>query len=792
MDNKPIISKKRAAEKRRKAKVSRELLQSPAPGQLLIVIDGKAKSLSPKDLLNGETFAEWQDRCNAAHAAVVFHINHLLDFTGQERFNVLDFIASLNVRPKFVVEANAGPGDDLLAAILDLMPETREIDKFARAKAAALETAAMFHPDVLEVVCSRVVQAMRKRGVTGARASDLARDARKIADQIDRSRTQSHAPETPRLVREVLPEAPVPPETKVPTDWDLTEAGVRSSREGVVGDISAPTAIAGRGRDAARGTEYVCLVWFREGVWRRRIVEREVLANTQKILALAAFGLPVTSNNARLMVQYIADFEAANIEKLPTANVSRKLGFQESSGECTFLWGRAQITADGVQGEGDLDQLATDDWVKRPVHFQGADEGDEQIAAGFHAMGSYKGWLKAMRVVASYPKVRLAFYAALAAPLLAILRAANFILDYAGETTSGKTVTLRVAASAFGNPDEQSTNSRPSAMATWDATAVWKERAPAVLNNMAFILDDTKKAHGPEDVARTVYMFAQGRGRGRGTTKGTAGQETFNSVMISSGEQAAVSFTKDGGTLARAITAWGSPFGEKNEVTGQMVRRLNNQIMQHYGHAGPRFVQYLLEHKERWRDWREAYRKAVEIFEQRAGDNALAGRLASCFAAISITAFLAHDALDLPWAYSDPVLPLWSELVKEAKDRAAAALQHVMAWAYAHVEDFFGRRKVGASPPTLGWAGRWDGGRSSGGSTWTEIAFLPIRIHAVLRDEGYEPDSVIRIWKGRGWLHTQTDKDGTVRTERRTRLGRDNPRMVVITRAAVREAEKAT
>lgn len=774
-----------------KSEVPRKPLKSPAPGQLLIKIDGKLMSLAPSELLDAEKFTELLGQCDGANK-LAFRLHRLLDFTTRERVTVLDFIASLHVRPKIVVKDDEEPCEDLLAAVLDLMPETTDIERFGRGKMAAMEVAVLFYADALEVACDRLAQVMRQRGITGVRPETLAREARKLAEQINRNRTQSGSPQAPRFVKDVLRDAPVPAETVVPTDWDLTEAGIRSSRVAAVGEISCPLVIAGRGKDNAKGIEYVCLAWFRDGIWHRRIVEREVAANVQKIVALAAFGLPVNSNNARLMIQFIADFESANMETLPVANVSRKLGYQGRNGEFGFLWGQTLITAKGFQEGNDLKQLAPEEWSQQAVHFQGADEGDDQIAAGFHAAGSFEGWRKAMLAIARYPKVRLAFYAALTAPLLAILRTVNFILDFAGETTSGKTVTLRVAASCFGNPDEQSTNGRPSAMATWDATAVWKERAPAVLNNMAFILDDTKKASGPEDIARTVYMFAQGRGRGRGTTKGTAGQETFNSVMISSGEQPAVSFTKDGGTLARVVTVWGSPFGEKNQDTGRLVRQLSSQLMRHYGHAGPRFVQYLLKNKKNWRYWREANRKVVEILEKKAGDNALAGRLASCFAAIGTTAFIAHKALDLPWAYSDPVLPLWKELVKEAKDRAASALQHVMGWANAHEAEFFGRRDDDLPPPTLGWAGKWDILPSDDDRPWPWICFFPHRLEAILHEGGYEPESTIRNWRDRNWLKLTKDRDGTIRTRCKFRIGEETPWLIVITKEAVKAAEKAT
>ena len=83
---------------------------------------------------------------------------------------------------------------------------------------------------------------------------------------------------------------------------------------------------------------------------------------------------------------------------------------------------------------------------------------------------------------------------ALAPPMLEILGASNFVLDFAGATSSGKTTTLRVAASCWGKPDERSDE---SAMHTWDVTRVFLERASTIISGMPLILDDTKRAKDP-------------------------------------------------------------------------------------------------------------------------------------------------------------------------------------------------------------------------------------------------------------------------------------------------------
>ena len=50
---------------------------------------------------------------------------------------------------------------------------------------------------------------------------------------------------------------------------------------------------------------------------------------------------------------------------------------------------------------------------------------------------------------------------------------------------------------------------------------------------------------------------------------------------------------------------WGSPFGNA-ENAGQLVVTTREQLEFNYGHAGPRFVEYLLNNRQiaaRWIEW---------------------------------------------------------------------------------------------------------------------------------------------------------------------------------------------
>jgi len=387
----------------------------------------------------------------------------------------------------------------------------------------------------------------------------------------------------------------------------------------------------------------------------------------------------------------------------------------------------------------------------------------------------------------------LGLYAAFAPPLLMILRSFNFVLDYSGSTTTGKTSMLRAIASVWGNPDERS---RAAVLSTWNGTATWRERTPAVLNHMPFILDETKHSRHREEIAKTVYAVVQGQGRGRGTVQGIALQDFCQTVLFTSGEQPATSFTQDGGTRPRVLTLWGSPFGATTQAIGRQVARLNRRIAQNYGHAGPRFIQYLLRKRSKWKQYREWYRDWVCHFEDLAADNAIAGRMATHFALIAITSRIAHRALGFPWEWSDPIEPIWQELTSESgeADRAAAALRYVMSWAYGHQRDFFGRGRED-QVPNGGWAGRWD--QMDGvnpcvteqESGWCWIGFIPHRLDQILIEGGFEPESVRRTWADRSWLIETHESNGTARKQIKQKIGKEAVWLVAIKRDAIRTAE---
>jgi putative DNA primase/helicase len=543
----------------------------------------------------------------------------------------------------------------------------------------------------------------------------------------------------------------------------------------------SPILITARMRDANEGNEFLRLSWRRATGWHDRTVDRASAMNTQKLIELAAYGFPAASDNTKDLTRYLRHLENANFDRLPTARVSSQLGWQGKDGADGFLWGRTLLHPDGEeQGALDLDEIPPEDWREDWVSFVGSDPGDNQIASGFHAAGTLKGWMAAVSGLGAFPKVVFTLYASFAAPLLNIVAAPNFILDLAGNTTTGKTTTARVAGSVWGKPDERSPD---SVIGSWDATRVWLERASAVLSSMPLILDDTKRVKNPKMIAELLYCVANGRGRGRGSIRGMAKTPTWRTILISTGENPATEHTEDGGTRTRCLEMHGSPFEDNGPATRRIVDALNQQIAANYGHAGPLFVAHLQKHREEWPEWRERYRAYCEEAAD-AAETPEGGRLAQYGAIILLAAELATEALSLPWDPAEVFQAVWESMVKEATDAAGEtrALQTVYEWAVSMQAAFYGRHltdsEAGVRIPPGGWIGKWDAA-----DDWDEIAFIRARLDEHLTAAGFSPQMIIRSWKAKGWLRFEEGRNTL-----EARIHGPGVRCYVVSRKAIEQA----
>lgn len=618
----------------------------------------------------------------------------------------------------------------------------------------------------------------------------LLRELKRFAEQLDEEARSARAEQAEQKSRareasplgERLDHPHLPDGLCCPSGWELEQSGLYRLGLTEDGDVvetlvaHRPLLITGRLRDITDGATSLRLEWPRRGGWQHRVVARAKVMEARALVALAGHDAPVTSNNAASLVQYLADFEAKNATVFPEARVTATMGWQGRDGADGFLWGRSHLQA-GVPEQASvvIEDTPPSRWTAGGLHLL-AEEGAGEIVQGFRQAGTREGWCDLMRAALPYPRVMLALYASAVPPLLQVLHLVpNFILDFCGETSGGKTTAARGAASLWGSPDER----EGGLVRSWDATRVWIERTAGLLSSMPLILDDTRRARRPEEVGKTLYDFANGIGRGRGSVDGTRTTSRWRSVLISTGEAPATSFSQEGGTRARCLTLWGSPFGGDGPEQASAAQRITQLAFEHHGHAGPALVRWMLDTPDAADVLRERYAKALERWTKDSNGNGVAHRAAGYVAALAVAGGLLHEVMGVSRPEVDPLQVAWAAVCEASKDadRAADALRDVLAWATGQQERFWGRGELDTrkqSGPTLGWLGSWPAGE-----LWNQLAILPTELSGFLARLNYDGEAVLRTWDTRGWLSREEQH----RTKKVV-VGERKVRCVVLTRAA--------
>ena len=115
-------------------------------------------------------------------------------------------------------------------------------------------------------------------------------------------------------------------------DWIANEDGVKRMVQDRNGNMKAeyashlpvlPLEIL---QNTDEGTEKIRIGFYKYGKWNNILVPRSTVASNVKIVELADMGLDVTSENAKLLVKYLADVTALNMDAIPVVKSCRHMG----------------------------------------------------------------------------------------------------------------------------------------------------------------------------------------------------------------------------------------------------------------------------------------------------------------------------------------------------------------------------------------------------------------------------------------------------------------------------------
>lgn len=301
-------------------------------------------------------------------------------------------------------------------------------------------------------------------------------------------------------------------------------------------------------------TEKVKLAFFKDGRWREVTVDNGTVLNKNSITQLADRGVLVTSESAKDLVRYMSDVISLNAQEIPLYRSIGRLGWIEGD----FI-----PYNDSVKYDGDADF--------------------KSIYENVRQCGDFMIWLEHIKELRKDINIRLALAASFASPLIEVVGALPFILHLWGTTGFGKTVSLMVASSVWGNP-EMGCLTR-----TMNMTANAMARTSCFLYNIPFCADELQQIKTNWGTYDSLVMYlTEGIDRGRAKAKGGVEQtKTWRNSFIFTGEEPVTKGVSGGGVKNRVIEI---------ECENKIIADGNytaNLVKANYGHAGMLFIAYL-------------------------------------------------------------------------------------------------------------------------------------------------------------------------------------------------------
>lgn len=486
-------------------------------------------------------------------------------------------------------------------------------------------------------------------------------------------------------------------------DWEAEDTGI-FKKNGFNDEMACPHPIMPIERlvNIDTGEEKLKLAFRKGAIWRKIIVSKVVLANSNKVTELAGSGISVTSQTARAFVSYISDLENLNYDIIPERKSIGRCGYIADEGFSPFV--------EGLIFDGD-------------ANFKGMFE-------AIRSRGSVEKWLETAKEVRGMSlTARILLAASFASPLLEPLNCLPFFVHLWGvDSGTGKTVALMVAASVWGDP------TIGSFVKTFDGTTVGLEKTAAFLNNLPLCLDELQLAKDLK--GRTnfdVYKLAQGVGRTRGNRSGGVDlTPTWRNCILTTGESPLTGQAAGAGAVNRVLDI-------ECRSAQAVIRdgmRISSIIKRNYGFAGRIFVEELYQPGV-LEQVTERYR---QLFQQ-LNDMDTTEKQAMAAAAIILA-----DELACRWIFQGTERPLTIEQISEfLASRAAVSAgdrgyQYLCDWVTQHSNQLVGRSD------TIEVLGALDGNRAY---------IIRSVFERILQDAGYSTAAMISYLKQEHLIETR-------------------------------------
>lgn len=486
-------------------------------------------------------------------------------------------------------------------------------------------------------------------------------------------------------------------------EWTCDDFGV--SRRGKFGEeIACPHPILPVERlvNIDTGGEKLKLAFCKgDRRWREVIAEKKVLASNTSILGLADSGIAVTSENSRALVKYISDLENLNFDLIPEKKSVARLGHIEGEGFSPYV--------EGLVFDGDLNFRSIFESIK--------------------SAGSRQAWLDLARSLRQgNVMARIVLAASFASPLVSPCGSLPFFVHlWGGESGTGKTVALMLAASVWASPE------MGRYIQTFNSTVVGREKLAAFLNHLPLIVDELQLAKDSRGkLAFDVYALAEGVGRTRGNKNGGIDRTpTWSNCILTSGETPITNSSAGAGAVNRVIEIEclsSRKIIEDGHTTAGILRK-------NYGFAGREFAERLYQDGNTER--------AAELYKKHF--RALSENDTTEKQAMAAAVILTADELATEWIFQDGRAITEQEISQFLASRAAVSsgrrgYDYFCDWAAQNANRLRGDVEMGDVYGTI---------------SGDQVCIIRSVFNRVAEEAGFSPAALLSYLKENGLIETR-------------------------------------
>ncbi|MCM3079582.1 DUF927 domain-containing protein [Brevibacillus invocatus] len=493
-------------------------------------------------------------------------------------------------------------------------------------------------------------------------------------------------------------------------------------------------------------------------------VSRESISTKRGVIAeLSKYGFDIGEDNARDVSKYLRDYAAAHVGQTEEQKFMERFGWTKDY--------KSFVIGNDVLGE-------------QNIEFKAPGAGEQQLAEAFTVRGALESWKKIIPLVSEKEWVMFKIYQSFLPPLLPILEIKGHVLSNYGESSKGKTLTDMVAASVWGNANYKSANE--SLMIQGAGITLDKmEKTLSLMTHIPTFVQDAHKIH-EKVITDTLHAVELGNAKGRGSNNnGSQANRRIQTILYVTSEAPLTSTSKDGGIVARLVECEGSPLREENTL---LVYEIEEVIYENYGHAGRQFVQYLLDNRDKWDEWRQMFHEAKkDAAMETEGLDTKVTRTNPFYVAVAMAGILADRALELGLG-EEKIMGDVRTCLEEARGTMNTAPYYEKAldvlrdWIQANRSEFY----IVFSDKTGSDISQTFSKNIPG--VWQEIdkyvAMFPSRIDEVLKQHDFDLARCVKGWKDKGYLNLA--KDGKPQRNTWYPVTKTSPRMYQFTYEALR------